>query len=274
MTWNNYLASHQLPTLGAVDSVDQDISRFNDEDPLYKGVFESNPKNYKFPILFKRYRTTVSGSQNFVNLFATGTGDPFLLYSNRSNGRIIMMTSPLAPAFTNFQNHALFAATFLRIAETASLQKPLYLTIGSEENYPLNVALSEKNPVHLKSEDFGTDVIPQVINTANNRYISFSHLEDAIRNAGFYTLSDGAEFESAVAMNYHRQESNVDCLEEADILTGFDKSGWSSVNALEIGARGAIEINELKATEYWRILLIFAIVFIGTEIALLKLWKT
>ncbi len=271
--WNTLLANFELPSLGVTDSVDQDLSLFNDEDPLYKGVFESQPKNYKFPSLFKRYRLQEKNTQNFVSLFETGTGEPFLLYSKRFNGRVILMTCPLLLAFTDFQNHALFAATFLRFAETASLQKPLSLTIGQEENYPMDREISEKNPIHLVSKDYGTDVIPELVNNANERQISFAHLEDAIRNAGFYELTDRGDFSTPVAFNYDRKESQVACLGSEEIATRFGHAGWTS-QPLLVTSQGTLEIKLLTATEYWRILLIFALIFIGVEIVLLRLWKT
>ena len=79
------------------------------------------------------------------------------------------MSSPLNKAHTNFQNHALFAATFLRIAETATYNKPLYMSIGQLSNFPLNAEIDEKKPIHLTNKEFQTDVIPQLVNGASNR---------------------------------------------------------------------------------------------------------
>ena len=272
--WNSYLMKRNLPLFGTLDSVRQELSYFNAEDPIYTGVFESSPKNYKAALLHKTYPLRISNSQNFVSLFGTGTGKPFLLYSPQFNGRIVLMASPLDAQFTNFQNHALFAATFLRFAETASFQKPLYMTIGKEDNYPLNKEISEKNPVHLINSEFGTDVIPQLINTNSSRYISFSHLESILKNAGFYELSDNFSFTSTVALNFDRIESNTALFDSEGLIKNFEDIGWSSIEPLTVDESGIIEINQIKAAEYWRILLIFALIFIVTEIALLKFWKS
>lgn len=273
-SWNTYLQKHRLPNFGALDSVNTELSFFNSEDPIYSGVFESSPKNYKAPRLFNRYGLQVTSSQNFMTLFGRSKEEPYLLYSNVLNGRIVLMGSSMSIRHTNFQNHALFAATFLRLAETSSFQKPLYMTIGEESNFPIHQKISENSPIYLRNQEFGTDVIPQVINTNSSRYVSFSHLEDQIKNAGFYELTDEKDFSSTLALNYNRDESDVRSFRSEEIQQEFTNSGWNKVEPLQISDSGQIEINQLKATEYWRILLIFALIFIAIEVLLLKLWKT
>jgi len=60
---------------------------------------------------------------------------------------------------------------------------------------------------------------------------------------------------------------------DKEILENFENANWKHVKALEINESGQIEISNLKATEYWRILLILALLFIAIEILLLKFWK-
>jgi hypothetical protein len=184
-----------------------------------------------------------------------------------------LLGSPLSPKFTNFQNHALFAATFLRLAETASFQKPLYMSIGDMTNFPLQTNVSEKNPIHLVNKEFEVDVIPMLINVANARAISFTHLENAVKSAGFYELTDNADFKELLGLNYSRFESYIESFTTDEIKAEFDQAGWKEAKAFELNAQGKVQINQLKATEYWRILLILALIFVAIEILLLKLWK-
>ena len=272
-SWNSYLGKQQLPSLNGLDTSRTELSYFNSDDPLYTGVFESKPENYKHPKVFSKYRLGLSNSQQFITLFGTSPTSPFMLYWQRGNGKIVLLSAPLDPAFTNFQNHALFAATFLRVAETASFQKPLYMTIGKMNNFPLQTAVSEKDPIHLINEALKVDVIPLLINVANARAISFSHLENTISAAGFYELTDQNEFTETVGLNYSRAESYVDPFSAEEVDEQFLNAGWTNAKAFELNAQGKVQINQLKATEYWRILLILALIFVGVEILLLKLWK-
>ena len=273
--YNSFLAKNNVPTLGVMDSMNYNLDFFNFSDPLYNGVFEGDPTNYKFPRLNAAYRLQTISSQNFISIFGSNASStPFLLYSSQLNGRLFLMSSPLDKSYTNFQNHALFAATFLRIAETATYNKPLYMSIGKLSNFPLNTEVDEKNPIHLTSEEFQTDVIPQIVSGASNRQISFQHLEDVITNSGIYRLDNNVDFEEIIAFNYNRLESKVTPYTPEEVIENFQNCGWSNSTKLDINDSGKIEINTFKPKEYWRILLILGLIFIAIEILLLKFWKS
>lgn len=272
-TWNNYLNKNELPSLMKLDTNTTELTYFNSDDPLYTGVFEEKPSNYKNPTSFSKYRLNVTNKTRFITLFGTSQENPYLLYSFRGNGRLALLTSPLLPTYTNFQNHALFAATFLRFAETASFQKPLYMTIGEMTNFPLQTAVSEKNPIHLKSEPKQVDAIPLLLNVSNARMISFSHLEGVIKSSGFYELTDNLNFNEIIALNYNRLESDITPFAPEEVIEEFGKIGWTKAKPFVLNTDGKVQINQLKATEYWRILLILALLFMTFEILLLKFWK-
>jgi len=272
--WNSLMSTHSLPSFSEIIPMNSNLSYFNSDDPLYTGVFEGDPENYKHPKVNASYDLLMLNTQNFVTLFGNSTTSPFLYYSKEANGRMIVMRSPLDVEFTDFQNHALFAATMLRFAETASFQKPLYMEIGKMDNYPLNVEIKEKFPIHLENKEYGVDIIPQLINTNSSRSISFSHLEGKIKQSGVYTLSNNDDFNEKLAINFNRNESYTEAFNNEEVLNNFSTAGWNEIKELTIDGKGTIEINTFQASEYWRILLILALIFIAIEILLLKLWKT
>lgn len=275
-SWNNLMLKHNLPTYGLSDSINAAVNYFNSTDPLYSGVFESTPSNYQYPKIYAGYNFNIISENNFITLFGTNEINPypFMFYAKRLNGRIVAMRSPLNPGFTNFQNHALFAATFLRIAETATFDKPLFLEIGELKNFPINVELDDKNPIHLMNSTYEVDAIPQIVNVNSTRSISFNHLEDIIKNAGVYELTDSKNFNENIAINYNRNESLIEPFTSEEIENMFKEIGWEKAKELTLNDSGSIEIKTYKAKEYWRILLILALVFIAIEIALLKFWKS
>lgn len=273
MSWNSFLTRYKLPTFTATDTANSTLSYFNAADPIYTGVFEQSPSNYKHPELYTKYALQVTNNQNFITLFGTTATSPYLLYSKKENGKIFLLSSPLAKDFTNFQNHALFAATFLRIAETASFQKPLYMTIGRMDNFPIQKEINEKSPIHLINKELKVDVIPQLTTVGNNRFITFNHLEDQIKRAGFYTLTDETIFNEKIGLNYNRAESYTQTYAIDAIKDQFIEMGWENAQEFDLDGEGTIEINQLKAAEYWRFLLILGLLFLAIEILLLRFWK-
>jgi len=272
--WNSFLGQQKLPTFIEQTDLNAELNYFNSEDPLFNGVFEEKPSRYKYSTVASTYTLNISASHNFVSIFNYNSSEPFLLYSKQKNGRLFLQTSPLVISSTNFQNHALFAATYLRIAETSALNKKLSFTIGKPSNYPLYQDLDEKDQIHLINTDLETDLIPSVVNTNTSRELIFDQLYDKINNAGFYKLENENSLNDLVAFNYSRDESKIEGLSSEDIQTNFSNANWVNVKELHLNSNGQIEISSLKAQEYWRILLFLALLFIAIEILLLKFWKS
>jgi hypothetical protein len=273
VNWNSFLTPHNLPSLLSVFSPNADLNYFNAEDPLYFGVFETNPKNYKYPQVFKTYNLNIASKHNFVSLFNYNSTEPFLFYSKQKNGRLFMQTSPLNSEWTNFQNHALFGVTYLRIAETSTLDKQMYFVLGHSNPYALHNKIDEKHPIHLLNVDENIDLIPLVVNNDLSRQIIFDQIQSNIKSAGFYELTNQNDFEDIIAFNYNRNESKVEVLNNEDILLNFEAIGWENIKQIQINSKGEIDLKVLKAKEYWQYLLLAALLFLAVEIALIRLWK-
>ena len=260
VSWNSYLTSKKQPHLSALKSNETDLSYFNYDDPLYVGVFEKKPNGYSKPKLFSRYGLNISSSNNFITLFGENKSRPFLIYSTlENNGRLFLQTTPLLADFTNFSKQALFAATYLRIAETSAYKKALYYTIGKQESYVLQIEINEKFPIHLINKDNQTDLIPAMVNSNTNRKVVFDHLEGLLNQSGFYTLTNQNEFSDEIAFNYSRDESYISSYDEAEVKTSFNEIGWPNSELLLLNQNGKIEITNIKPKEYWQIFLIFSL---------------
>ncbi len=277
--WNSFLNTHHLPNLITAFSPNADLNYFNSEDPLYYGVFETNPKNYKYAKVFKTYNLNISSSHNFVSLFNYNSTEPFLYYAKNDNGRIFFQTSPLLLEWTNFQNHALFGVTYLRMAETSTLEKNLYFVLGESTPYPLYQNIDEKQQIHLIDKTQQIDLIPLLVNATTSRELVFDQIESNIKQAGFYTLTNSTEniyegFNDVIAFNYSRQESKTEVMTPQQIQSNFENVKWKNTKSLAINNKGQIEMSSIKAKEYWRILLWLALLFLAIETILLRFWKS
>ena len=272
--WNSLSNEFNLPNLLPSEKTNSELTYFSDENPLFKGNFEEKPKGYKFSKVMEYYRLSGSSNNTYITLFGLTKTNPFLIYNKWNNGRVVLQSSPLNSDFTNFQNHALFGLTYLRLAETSSFQTPLHMTMGELENFPVNQEFTEENPMHLINEDYGVDVIPQMITSSQSRYITLSPVQEYIQEAGFYQLTNNKDFEQSISINYNRSESYTECFTVEDYQKLLNDGGFENVRILNNSDGERIELKKLNATEYWRILLILALVFLAIEILLIKLWKS
>ena len=273
--WNAFLLNYNLPELLPLKAYNQDLSYFNSNDPLYTGVFDKAPDNYAKSSIFSSYKLKTNQNQNFITLFGQNRRTPFLIYSKTpGNGRIFLQASPLLPDFNNFDKHALFAATFLRIAETSAYQKALYFTINGQGNYAIQQEFNEKHPVHLVNTEYHVDLIPAMVTANNSRQVVFDRLEGVLKQAGFYKLSNNQDFNDQIAFNYSRAESEISSYSADEVKMAFGDIGWNKTELLALNQKGKIEITNIKPKEYWRLFLILALVALGIEMALIRLWKT
>ncbi len=274
--WNSFLSAQNQPTLKALTNGNaRSLNYFNDKDPLFTGVFEKSPENYSKASIKNYYPLLVNSNQNFISLFGFNDNNPFLTYSKtKSGGRLFLQAAPLLPEFSNFDKQALFAATFLRIAETASFKKELFYTIGKGGSYSLKEKSQEKSPIHLMNPLFQTDLIPPIVNEANSQLVLFDQLNGELKQAGFYDLTDQLNFKDVLAFNFDRKESMIESLAKEEIITLFKDAGWTQTQELLLNQKGKIEIENIKPKEYWRLFLFLALLFLAIEIALIKFWKT
>ena len=274
-SWNQFLQSKKLPLLSTLRASTTNLKYFNDSDPLYRGVFDKKPEKYRKTTVYQYYPLKTNSGQNFISLFGISNNQPFLTYSQTGNGgKIVLQAAPLLENYTDFDKQALFAATYLRLAETAAYEKTLYYTIGEPSTYNLHTKINEKLPIHLTNELYQIDIIPSTSITKSSQKIVFDQLDGVLNQSGFYTLTNLKDFEDKVAFNFNRLESSTKCLEDEELLNLFEENQWHNTNFLTLNQKGQIEINHIKPKEYWRLLLFLALLFLLIEIALLKLWKT
>jgi hypothetical protein len=126
----------------------------------------------------------------------------------------------------------------------------------------------------LKNDAYQMDIIPQVVTNDGSQSITFNQMENNISVSGFYELTNLNDFDEIIGLNYNRTESDIETFSEEELANQFAEIGWESAQAFNTSDSGNVQINQLKATEYWRILLILGLIFIAIEILLLKLWKS
>jgi len=275
-SWNNFLKGQNQPTLKRmVTTTPRSLNYFNDKDPLFTGVFEKVPKNYSKASVKGYYPMQINSNQNFISLFGLNENNPFLTYAKTSNGgRLFLQAAPLLPEFNNFDKQALFAATFLRIAETATFKKELFYTIGKGGSYALKEKNQESSPLHLINKTFEIDLIPPIVNEMNNQKVIFDQLNGTLNQAGYYQLTDQSNFTDVLAFNFDRRESMIKNIPSEEILNKFIDAGWPQTQPLLLNQKGKIEIEQIKPKEFWRLFLFLALLFLAIEIALIKFWKT
>jgi hypothetical protein len=269
-SWNTLLQKLKMPLLGALQTEGVKVKSINYNDVFFNGVFEKKPENLNLPLQTKIYKITSGSASNAMNLIQLQNGLPLLVRSN-SNYSVFLFGSSLAPNFGNFTSNALFSTILLRSAEMSQRRIPIALTIGSDSKFPVYNAPKKETPLHLKNTEI--DFIPQTEKINQITYISIAGIEANVLKSGLYNIENETILGN-LALNYNRSESDISTLTENEISEGFSLQGIENVKFTTIDEGQSIARIELeKPKEYWRIFVLLALLFVLTEMALIKFLK-
>jgi hypothetical protein len=270
-SWNTFLNQVQLPSFGTTVSSGTKIKTLAFDDPFFSGMFEKKSTNITLPAVSQLYQTQRGSASRSFDLINLQNGLPLFLRSSTASS-VFLFTSSLASSFSTFTSDALFPSILLRMAEMSQRKTPIYLTIGKESSFPLNKKTKSESPVHLKNKEI--DFIPKTEQSGMMTYFILRGSEAVeMLKSGTFDIVDEDKI-GVVSLNYSREESEVLYATEREIVDGLKDKGIKQVSFKKINEGQSLAKIELdKPVEYWRWMLIIALLFLVTEWAVLKFWK-
>jgi len=273
----NKLLSNFSSGISSLDTNAVKVDKINFKHPIYSGVFEEakmKKENVNFPLVSKHYPIKTNNKGNQENLISLINGEDFLLQYSAGLGKIYLCASPLDEHFSNFPRHAIFVPTLYKIAITSSFAAPLFYTIGSSQNIELKSAATQSEPVyHIQAFDGKSDFIAQ---TKANGFSTSIDAEKQIKNAGNYWLkSNTNDTLKGLSFNFNRLESSTNYYTVDDLEKSIELYKLSNFKVIEKGAKNmaATMINMSKGTQLWKWCIIFVLLFLAAEIALIRWMK-
>jgi hypothetical protein len=270
----NYFTERFLgPAFGNLKKEDSKVNFIDSESPFFADMFERIPKNIDLPSTIQYYQlqSKVVGSDRV--LMRLRNGDAFLSQSPVGLGNIYVTAVPLNTENNNFARHALFVTTVLRMSE---LSRPT-ARISYNLNEETPIATGNRTPAgndvfQISSADGKFEMIPEYRNISGKGYL---FVKDQISEAGNYNLKLGNELIAGASFNYPRKESKLDYVSASRIEEQLNNFGISNVVLLQSTGdslkSGLLELETGK--KLWKRFLIFALLFVLVEVALLKFWK-
>ena len=95
-------------------------------------------------------------------------------------------------------------------------------------------------------------------------------VQGQVKSSGFYNLMQNNDLVYAMAFNYDRKESDLSL---TDVSTLGENSGYKVWTDPDESDFTQLIESERQGRQLWRWCLIFALLFIAFEIALIRLWK-
>jgi hypothetical protein len=271
-SWNVLLSEIGLPLLGTKISSGTRIKTLNYEDPFFDGMFEKKKSDLRMPSVNTLYRCTAGNKSDYLPLIVTENGQPLFL---RSGGDLnaFLMCSSLESKHGNFTSNALFPSILLRVGEMSQRKSPVSLTIGGEAFFPIYKTLKNDRPLKIKGNKI--EFVPQLLSSGFTSTLSLTG-QEAIETliAGNYNVMDEEINVAPLSLNYDRLESSTDYCSTSEIEDIMENTGLKNVSSQEIKeGQSVTKIDIEKPFEYWKWFISLTLVFLFTELALLKFLK-
>lgn len=261
----NLKSTLQLPALKVVQPKEQtELARPDFSNPFFENVFEEKSVSIAMP----RASKMLDWGADRTAILHFRNEQPFLSRFNQI-GQLYVLSCALAPAQTDFFNHALFVPVMYRIAASGRKKefKPYYTL--RESNISIHVdSLKGEDPLRWVGEE---EVVPA--QRKINEDVIFDIPKFSV-SKGFYKVVMRRDTVNLIAFNLDKAESlmaQYSAEEFKEILGGSD-----NVTIFKVGKQEAFS-NEIKerylGKPLWKHALMLAIFFLVAEVLLIRFMK-
>ncbi|MEM9888030.1 MAG: BatA domain-containing protein [Bacteroidota bacterium] len=269
-TYNNFLNSFPANELRAYEQQIRAVGSINTDEFIFNDVFENNNSNLKLPVSQANYRLSDFGSRKQENLLTYRDGNAYLVKYQVGKGNLYLCAAPLNEQVNDLvRNGEIFVPMIFKMALSSGETPQIAYKIGQDEVLEADHRISQTEQVYKLNGPSG-EFIPEQRVVRSKVVLG---VNNQVQEAGFYNLYlDPKEILHQYAFNYDRKESNLSYYNETDLanLVG------DRINIIRASAKADFEqlIGERsQGRVFWRWCLILALVFLGLEVLLLRLWK-
>ncbi len=243
------------------------VDRIDLEQPFYRDVFQTMPRNVDLPMARERWRLQPPPGSDV--LLRMQGGGAFLARIVEGRGAVYLAASPLSERAGNLTRHALFATSLLRMAELARPMGALYHTIGGEVLIPLEgVDLPGERPPTVHGAD-GIVLTPEVRRSQGGTSLA---LHDIELPAGPYAVMVEGDTIALFSLNMSRLESDLGAMTPEELRAELDLRGLGTFSVLDAGTGDlSLRLTELgQGSKLWKWCLLLALLFLAAEVFLIR----
>ena len=272
-SYEQAFSAMRIPSFVEWIAKESKVISFNNENALYKGVFDKKPDNIELPMVFRYWQMQISQTSSTEVLMMLQNGDPFLTSTSIGKGKVYLLSSPAQAEYTNFASQQLFVPTLYNMALFSRPSSIQSYDIDYPNAIEINSLSDEKDFVlKVSSLDKKTEVIPE-LNRRNGKTYIF--LRNQFNTAGNYEIIDNNKVISGLSLNYNRRESDQQTCSQKEIKDLLETYGFSQYQIIKTPEKSLdLVIKEQFASfSLWRWFVLIALLSILLEILLLRFWR-
>lgn len=236
------------------------ITKINFNNPLFNGVFENKIDNFQYPKTKSSFgiSTPIPAVLNYEDqtAFLTSINNT----SNTSAGAVCVFSAPLNSENSNFQQSPLVVPVFYKMAVSNQNNGVNSMIIGRNSTLFIDTTLPNDAILNVKNTTENFIPIQQILNSKVK--LMFNELPN---QAGNFSIFNKKGIVENISFNYDRTESNLDVFDES-VVADYETS--ESITALF----NTLQTNRTD-NQLWKWFVIFALLFLVTEMAIIRFVK-
>jgi len=261
---NSYSLAFNTLNIGSLSNLNDAelaISSINFSHPLLKGVFEKKITNFQYPTVQSSFSVNFKNSSSILKF---ENNRNFISQINLNKGKVYCFSSSIDTKNSNFKDSPLIVPIFYNFGLYSHQQEELYYINGKSNKIEVTTLIEKDQVVHLVSTN--EDFIPQ--QEISTKKVTLTTETNPIKS-GFIEVQQNKQPIKLLAYNYDRAESDLSFNDVEEYFNGGSNISYiSSVNdAFQTMSE------KYKTTSLWQLFLLFAVLFLITEILLLKFLK-
>ena len=269
-SYNAFLSSLGLNVFTGLKEEEQEVSKIDLHQELFKDMFEKVPENMGLPKVRKYYHINGKIVSREPGILGLKNGDEFLYKEPFGTGAIYICASPLDKTYSDLPVHAIFAPMMYKMAIMGNHAENMAYVIGDKKGIEIASKGAGADKVYKVKGD-QLEFIPEQFALGSKVILG---LKDQIKKSGFYKVSlENSDSTDIIALNYDRKESDLSFYKSDELKTQYSSSNMTVVNS--VGLEVAQVIKEMdRGISLWKACLILALLALAAESLLLRFWKS
>lgn len=266
-TINRFFSKFDIPQFISIDTTDFKIRNIDLNDNVYKNTIVQIDQNSILPVVFEHY--TINNSGNIKKILKLENEDVYLFVKKINRSNIYVFTSDICKKNTDFMLNPISVPAFFNIPFLVKDDLDDYFIIGNNYNVKLkNIEHSEV--LKIKNISNNIEYYPQIKQTdISNIQIE---LNSEISKAGNYLVLNENTPIASFSLNYNRKESELEFYNSDELKEIIEKNSIKNVEIIETTGTSLQKnvISNYKMSNFWKIFIIFALLFILSEILIIR----
>jgi hypothetical protein len=242
--------------LKSVNPTEKLITKIHFNHPIFRNVFENKISNFQYP------KTKNSFTITSINPTVLSYQDesPFLVSSNTGAGTVSVFSAALNIENSNFQQSPLIVPVFYQLAQSQEKNNINARTIGNTDSYFVTTNLDKEGILTVKNETEQFIPMQQILSTKVKMEFG-----EHPKQAGNFAIFNNKKRIQNISFNYYRSESNL--FQNNEKLV----SNMNQIDSITtVFERIQSENND---SQIWKWFLIFALLLLVTEMAIIRFTK-